>query len=303
MRNLAMRLVENVVSLGGSVRYNSKVLRIELDKGGVVGIVDESGKRIKTHVVVSNASLVQTFGALAGREIAINKNKGTDQLIDKAATLKRSPSMFIVYLGIRKAEDHFARMGRTVWYLPTYETDPALTDIYEGRVDFDVRTMIAVFPGRFDPSLAPLGFECVNLEVLAPFVNGRFWRSKKDVLANRLIEHAETIIPKLRSRIVFKEVATPATIHRYTLNDEGAVYGLASTLSQMSSRVMPQRTNIPGLYLASHWTTTGTGQGGTTASAFAGWRASRLVLEDWGLIRRHRIVRAIIEKSCTVAQK
>ena len=185
--------------------------------------------------------------------------------------------MMVQYLGIKRDRED-KNSARTVWYIPSYEADQAYRDVEEGKVDVRVRTVLAVFPGRFDNSLAPLQYECVNIEVLVPFVSDSFWKDAKDPLAEKVLKRAEEFIPNLGERVVVREIATPVTIQRYTRNDFGAIYGLASTMSQTKSSVMPQRTIIPGLYLASHWSTIGTGQGGTQTSAYAGRRAAELVL-------------------------
>jgi prolycopene isomerase len=186
----------------------------------------------------------------------------------------------VLYLGLKREADQTVR-GRTVWYMPEYNVDKVYADILAGKPDLECRSLLAAFPARFDESLAPKGYECVNLFTLAPFMSEQFWKASKEKLLDTLLNRAGHLIPNLRRRIILKEMATPVTIQRYTLNDRGAMYGLASTMSQLRTRVMPQKSVIPGLYLASHWATVGTGQGGTPMAAYAGRNAAGLALSYW----------------------
>ncbi len=54
----------------------------------------------------------------------------------------------------------------------------------------------------------------------------------------------------MRDHIVSLDIATPLTLHRYTLNDLGAPVGWSYTSTQWWKQRVPF---VDGLYLAGHW--------------------------------------------------
>jgi phytoene dehydrogenase-like protein len=287
MHRLVERLATDFVKRGGVLKYQVKVTRILVTKKGVAGVAVTSGDQFHAKIVISNASLRQTFCSMLEPEVA-RTFAAVQKLQVRINGLLSSISAVVAYLGLKRKPDEPVQ-GRTVWYMPSYDADGVYADVFAGRPDLECRTFLAAFPARFDETLAPRGHECVNLFALAPFMNERFWKMTKEKLLDTFLDRASNLIPHLRNRVVMKEMATPITIQRYTLNDNGAMYGLASTMSQLRSNVMPQKSVIPGLYLASHWATVGTGQGGTPMAAYAGRSAARLALTYWAKSGRSQV--------------
>ncbi len=54
---------------------------------------------------------------------------------------------------------------------------------------------------------------------------GGEYKELKQRFAEALIQRAESYIPGLGPHILHLDVATPVTMHRYTLNDQGAAVG------------------------------------------------------------------------------
>lgn len=120
-----------------------------------------------------------------------------------------------------------------------------------------------VVPSLIDPSLAPEGTHAVKLLSIAPYgyrnewnkTDRRSYQAVKEEVAQRLITHVESrLIPGLKRKILFHGAATPVTLERYTGNEQGAMYGLATTPRQFGRHRPPNRTSIKGLYLAGHYT-------------------------------------------------
>jgi prolycopene isomerase len=64
-------------------------------------------------------------------------------------------------------------------------------------------------------------------------------------------------------------------MERYTRNEAGAIYGFDVTPAQVGPGRLDNRTPLPGLYLAGHWTRPGGGVNGVVRS---GLRTARLAL-------------------------
>jgi len=99
-------------------------------------------------------------------------------------------------------------------------------------------TMISA-PSLHLPHLAPKGMSSLNIQVNNsyhwqngwatgtddPFARTPQYRKLKKKVLDDIIREAEYIIPGLSERIVYKEMATPRSFSRWTLNPEGAIMG------------------------------------------------------------------------------
>jgi phytoene dehydrogenase-like protein len=103
---------------------------------------------------------------------------------------------------------------------------------------------------------------------------GEEYLQLKEAVANKLIASVEKIIPGLANHIVVKDVATPLTFERYTLNSCGASMGW---FPAPGGRMRSQKTPIKNLYQAGAWSFPG-------ASIYAvvpsGRNAAQLVLKE-----------------------
>jgi prolycopene isomerase len=73
----------------------------------------------------------------------------------------------------------------------------------------------------------------------------------------------------------FAEGASPRSFERYTRNEGGALYGFDVTPLQVGPGRVDNRTPLPGLLLAGHWTRPG---GGVVGVVRSGLRTARLAL-------------------------
>ncbi|MBA7649181.1 hypothetical protein ES703_56975 [subsurface metagenome] len=108
-----------------------------------------------------------------------------------------------------------------------------------------------------------------------PGHRGTSYRATKEKVADSLICQAEKVIPNLSQHILVKEVATPATIARYTLNRGGAGMGWDQTPEEA---IKPgQVTPVRQLYLVGQWTYP---QGSVPGVVGSGWILANLIKED-----------------------
>jgi prolycopene isomerase len=104
---------------------------------------------------------------------------------------------------------------------------------------------------------------------------GMEYTELKEALADKLIASAEKIIPQLSKHIVYKDIATPLTYERYTLNSEGASHGW---FPAPGAKMRSQKTPFKNLFQAGHWTFPGPG---IFAVALSGRNAAKLVLREF----------------------
>jgi len=260
-------------SSGAQIHYRRKVKRILVEHGRAAGVELEDGERIRARAVVAAMDARQLYTGLL-----------------EAALL---PPSFR-----RKLEAYPPSDPYVILSLVT-DLDPAAYG-FEGTDTFvassaDLKETLApndpeagffelVFPRYRRPEADPRHH---GLQIVAPATfdyegrwrsgpgleRGEAYRELKDFYARRLLANVESRLPGLREHIVHLDVATPLTMHRYTLNDRGAPVGWGY---KNPLRWKQRAAFLPGLYQAGHWV----GPSGVVNAAVSGRQAAELALRD-----------------------
>jgi phytoene desaturase len=231
---------------GGELLLNTRVTRIAVENGRVTGVELNGEHRVGADVVISNADAVQTFEELVGEEHI------------PAGFLRRTrrmkPSLSAVVLFTATTLDLEALdPGHEVFLYTQHDHEQTYRDVLEGRPG----GMWASVPTLLDPSLAPEGEHLVILSSLAAYDIGKPWGDHAERFGEQLLDAFEPVFPGLRESLTFREVATPLTLERFTLNQKGAAYGWENIASQSGGRRSPHVTPVEGLLLSGHWTQPG----------------------------------------------
>ncbi len=262
-------LVRTLKGYGGEIEYKTFVDRIILEKGKAAGIETKKGKQVRAAQVVSNVAARTMFLNLVGEE-----NLPQD-FVKALNRLEISLSAFYVYLGVDIDPRTTGVDALETIVYEAYDNTEEWNRLLKGELA--VPCFGIAIPTLVDSSLAPPGKHVVIVMTMAPYnLAGKSWREEKDRFARNLIAKAEKLIPGLSQHIVVQDAATPLTYERYTLNTRGAAMGWAFS-PQMFMKRLEQKTPIPNLYLAGHWTMPG---GGVPAVALSGLRAARMILGE-----------------------
>ena len=223
---LTRALAGSVTQHGGRVELGQKVERLLLSEEGTVGGLLLAGQgRVSCRAAVLNGDLIRFM---------------TDMLPDTAfeagfrqtlLSLKPANSGFLVYLGIRGEVPDM----------------PPITHLRHGGIEQEV-----IVTTLADPSAAPEGFHTVELLRLVAPEEAAHWlafspdhQARKEEEARRMIAAAETLIPGLASRIVFRSIAAPPAFQRYGGTTGGAIYSLDAPFG-----TVPRRSPLTGLVFA-----------------------------------------------------
>src|SRR5205807_1640802 len=108
---------------------------------------------------------------------------------------------------------------------------------------------------------------------------GRSWEQEQDRFLEETLDLCERHLPGFVGGVEILAVSTPHAFQRFTLNEDGAMVGWATTPDQSGSRRLSNLTPIEGLYLAGHWT-----QPGSSAlrAMISGFHVAQLLLEQAG---------------------
>ena len=274
MGKMAEAMANAFLRAGGELRLQTEVDQILIKSGRVEGVVTKDGKIFQSPLVISNINpnlLVKMF-PLERQPILLRKTK----------TLQYSLSCFILYL----ATDLDLRgMGFPYFTYLRFLHDPEEEHrmLRRGEVPKNP-TLIVSIPTLLDPLLARPGQHLLKVLMTVPYGYREAWgrgnpekyRQIKEEFSQKVIELLELkLIPHLRKHLLFYEAATPLTLERYTGNERGAMYGLASIPQQMGPSRPPHQTSIPGLFQVGHYTRPSHGIVGTSLS---GLFAARTIL-------------------------
>jgi len=271
---LVRALAKLFTDLGGELRTNCPVDRIETRNGRVTAIVTGDGERLPARAVVSNADVVHTYQSLLRDEPGLDGMRRT--LLKK----RYSMSLFVVYFGLRRQHPELAH--HTILFGPRYRE--LLDDIFERGLLADDFSLYLHAPSVTDPGLAPPG--CSSYYALAPvpnFARSRIdWDEAAPRFRDRVLDYVERrCIPGLRADLVTSRMFTPQDFETELNAYQGSAFSLQPTLTQSAwFRVHNRDAKIGGLYFVGAGTHPGAGVPGVVNSAKA---TAGLVLHDLGV--------------------
>jgi len=258
----------------GEVLLGSEVVQVVVEDGKATGVVTKKGVKYFGKDIISNASAIETYEKLVGKE------KLPQKFVAKMEKMKPSNSGFGVFLGLDesfKLEPN-SREDYEILVSETYDQDMD----YEWILNCDVEkaSFFITLCSSIDGSLTTGNRFVMSLFHNQPYAywkkfeasynagNKEEYNKEKDRLAGKLIKRAEKVIPSLSEHIEVIEIATPLTMRRYTGNFNGAIYGWANTTNQFTPMDRLTETPIKNFHLCSAWTFPGEGQATTVACGY-----------------------------------
>ena len=191
-----------------------------------------------------------------------------------------TPSIFQVHLGVdMDLEPYRDQIKRLNFIYPYDDIDRAMGNFPQRQ-----RRGGRLLPVRGDVPPARNGAARQTLAQARGVHDAQLRRASigsatRQKIGDVFIRRAEQLIPHLGEHIVTRAHRTPLDLQRDTGNADGAFAGWSFAPEQLSRERPFQRTPVPGLYLAGHWTTPSAGvpwvmlSGYNTASMVLGDRA------------------------------
>lgn len=235
---------------GGELLLSNIVKKIRVKHNRILGIELENQKFISSKYVVSACDAIQTFTQLLN--IKTIGNEFREQLL----RMRPSLSMYILYLGFNKKIELNFPTCSNIWYLPKYDID----DLFKKALKRNA-TNISEFMIRFSSDKKNL-----TAFLISSFKNKNFWDRQKNNIALTFINKIEKIVPSLSRYIVYRNIATPYSLFKWTLNYKGANYGWSSLPSQIMQTQFLKIRFLQNFYISGHWSTLGHGLRGALYS-------------------------------------
>ncbi|MDA0268931.1 MAG: NAD(P)/FAD-dependent oxidoreductase [Cyanobacteria bacterium] len=208
---LVMALVRGLQRWGGELRLGTPVERILLKNRQVTGVQLRNGQTLAAPVVISNASLWDTYTQLLAPG---------DLPPDFRTAALGTPaihSFMHLHLGIRAAD----LADLAIHHVVLQDGDRPLTA--------PGNTCMISIPSVLDPGLAPDGHHVVHAYTLEPWAGwqrGPGYDRQKQTKAQVLYRALERVIPDIRDRVVLELIGTPLTHQRFLRRYQGT-YGPA----------------------------------------------------------------------------
>jgi phytoene dehydrogenase-like protein len=276
MQCLSDAYAQRFLELSGTLLLSRKVVKIHLKSfNEVSGIrIDKTDEDIKARCIVTACDIRQTIFNLLSPDFFNPK------IVNHFNEMKESASGFMVYLGLNKKVSHLFSSCASAWFLPSKNYQKIMQYPSRGILDLNDSAFILISPSFRDQSLAPEKSESIYLLTMVPYESKEFWDKTRVTLESRLIKRLTKFIPDLEKMIIVRENATPFTLHRYTLNNHGAMVGWSSTPNQVENLRIPHKFQFINLYFCGHWTSSLAGYGGVTHVSSSGCLVANQILRE-----------------------
>ncbi|HEY9638958.1 MAG TPA: NAD(P)/FAD-dependent oxidoreductase [Coleofasciculaceae cyanobacterium] len=245
---IVQALVRGLQRWGGSLRLNCHVEQILVEQGRAIGVRLRHGELLKAPVVISNATLWDTYTHLLQPESLPAAYRQT------ALETPAVESFMHLHLGIRAD----GLEGLTGHHVVVHDAHQEIT--------VPGNTCMISIPSVWDDRLAPPGHHAVHaytLESYAGWQRDGTYASRKRQRSQTLFRALERIIPDIRSRITLELIGTPLT-HAHYLRRHQGTYGPA--IAAKTGLFPSCHTPISGLYRVGDSTLPGIGVPAVAAS-------------------------------------
>ena len=271
MYSLVKAFEKIFTEIGGTIKVNTEVEKIEVQNGTVKGVWI-NGQLIDADLVVSNADFAHTYGNLIGSE---HRKKWTDSKLSKVGY---SMSAYLLYLGVKKTYPKL--LHHTLILSQRYKE--LVRDIFDNKILPDDFSMYLHVPTRSDAGMAPPN--CESMYVLIPVANldgNTDWSNTTQSFTDKVIDFLEKDfgLENLRDNIEVAETFTPLDFKSHRNNHLGSAWGVEPKLTQTAIfRPHNRSEDIKGLYLVGTSTHPGAGVPGVLLTAET---TENVVLEDY----------------------
>ncbi len=262
IQGMLNKLVEAYQERGGEIRFNTTVEKLCTDGKKITSVETSADECYRADYFVNTGNPKRLINEMLDepglwgykdRQIVTNANVST--------------SVTSAFLGVDMPAEEIKKCVKEhhTLYWRTYELNEDINDPDLHRKGFSQINATSLH----NPELAPDGQSALVIQVWSPYqwmnnwatgsddpcARGEKYKNLKDEVLDAIIEESEFIIPGLKDRIVYKELATPKTLARYTLNPEGACYGWTYDFyqSHMAGKFARFRTPVKNLFMAGQY--------------------------------------------------
>jgi prolycopene isomerase len=233
---------------GGELVTGVEVARIDVRGGRAVGVTTGDGRCFPAGAVVSAVSLPATLDLLAGAGQAMERHRRN------LAGLAPSTSTLVLSCGLACDPAEAGIESHITLAFPDADLERIMAGSDPPGASFSL-----VAPGLTDPAGASPSPRSVSVVAA---VAGAAWigldraayRERKERTIGMMLAGIDRRFPGLAGRVSVTDLATPATMARYTGNPDGAILGFAETPGAHRRMMAAERLPVRGCFAAGAWT-------------------------------------------------
>lgn len=252
-RAFSHAIAAKYLSLGGNIRYGTKVDEIIVEDGRAVGVRGAWGEE-RGDYVISAADGHDTVRRLLGGRYP---HPDLDSSFDGKGELRRYPSLLYIGLGL-------GRDFKGVPSMQSFTLDEPVE--LEGGALKLKQLGLRIF--NFDPTLAPAGKTSAVVMIETP--NDAYWTALRDrdrkayeaekaETARKVVAALDPLVPGLMASVETVDVATPCSFIRYTNNWHGSYEGWLPTIESFGKKISRTLPGLGNFYMIGQWTNPGGG--------------------------------------------
>jgi phytoene dehydrogenase-like protein len=262
---LAKTVEQRYLSLGGEIRYTSRVEKIMVENNRAVGVRLADGSEHRGDVVVSAADGHGTIFDMLDEKFINAKIRNNYNNLPLYNPL--------VYIGLG--------VSRTFETMPSTVTGIDIPLDRPISVNGEERTRLSMQMYQFDPGLAPVGKTLIRAWFSSDYA---FWKelsrdsgrytAEKERIADQVIASLDRRFPGLAAKVEMRDMATPITFERYTGNWRGSFEGWRISPKTLMMRMGKTLPGLKNFYMAGQWVEPG---GSLPTSAMSGRNAIQII--------------------------
>jgi phytoene dehydrogenase-like protein len=209
--------------LGGKILYNTRVEKILVKDGKVIGIETSKGDKINTDHIIANVSPTLVYNKLI-----YPKSEVPEIAYKDVNARKHGLSAFVVYLGLDGSPEKLGLSEYSYFIMKTAKTE----DIYESWSKLQAPLgQATVCLNAANPDCSPSGTTILYIttlfrpEVWYDLKQEDYVKIKNEIADELITQFENATNTKIHDHIEEIEVATPITFARYTRTYNGIIYG------------------------------------------------------------------------------
>jgi len=260
---LMNKLADAYQERGGEIHLKSTVDKVLTTGGRVTAVETSQGERFSGDHVVNTGNPKRLLNQMLDDP---NQWDYKERQRILSGEVSRGQTAALLGVDISNQELRKYLKEHHTHYFRTYET--AVRNPYDPELHNKGWSMISATSLHL-PHLAPEGKSSIVVQVFTPyhwqngwgtgsadpFARGAKHKELNEKVLNDIIRETEYIIPGLSDKIVHKELASPRTLARYTLNEEGSPQGWSYDIYRCNRayKFARFRTPIKNLFMAGHY--------------------------------------------------
>jgi phytoene dehydrogenase-like protein len=242
---LAKLLEKCIRKFGGQVITGAQVERIDIFNQKVNGVwyrLKGEKVRVDTANVLATNSIRHTYKMLTS-------SPSNSRVLHRLKNWFIAPSVFRLFMGMKSVNSppfqDFSYFP--VWDGRKWESDICYDPARHGQ-HFPI--FLICFPTMVDSSLAPAGRHTMYLTMLT---RQQILQQEPDIVdwMRHLIDY---ILPDFSFEVEQMVLSTPTTMEKFTLNEQGSVFGwLRTPVQSLRANALAPKGAVSGLYIAGQW--------------------------------------------------